>query len=328
MPQPSDLHVNTYLTSVSVAHAQDPSKFVADVVFPRVGSDKQSNYYATFPIGSFLRSGMKKRAPGSAAVELQYEVSKDQYICDVWNAAHLIDDQERANADDPFQEDSDTAVFLTNNELITRETEWGSAFFTTSKWTGGTTVAGAHADIVGGTDFTKWDDVTSDPVGDMATQCTSVENQTGFWPTDLTLTRFGWNALKNHPDILARIQGGATTGQIAIATKQAVAAIFEIERINVAAAVKNSADEGVADSIGYILGKHALLTYRPASAGMRIPSAGYTFFWKGLVGSDDGRRILKFREDTKHSDHIEIEATWGQKVVSAPLGVFFQNCVA
>lgn len=323
MPQPSDLHVNTYLTSVSVAFAQDPNKFVADIVFPRVPSDKQSNYYATFPIGSFLRTEMRQRAPGSAAAEATYTVSKDQYYCDVFNISHLIDDQERANADDPFQEDADTATFLTNQELIKRESDWATAFFATGKWTGGTV-----ADPAGGVDFTKWDDVSSDPIGDIATQCSSIEGQTGFWPTDLTVTRTVWNALKNHPDILARIAGGATTGQMAIATRQAVAAIFEIDRINLSAAVKNSGAEGATDSIAYIMGKHALLTYRPAQAGMRVPSAGYTFFWKGLVGSDDGRRILKYRVDEKHSDKVEIEATWGQKVVSSVLGVFFQNAVS
>ena len=324
MPQPSDLHVNQFLTSVSVAFAQDPSKFVADVVFPRVPSDKQSNYYATFPIGSFLRTNMAKRGPGSAAVEATYEVSKDQFYCDVFALAHLIDDQERANADDPFQEDNDTAVFLTQQELIKREVDWGNAFFTTGLWTG----SSSGSDLAGGTDFTKWDDVASDPIGDIALQCAAMEGKTGFWPTDLTITRPVWNALKNHPDILARVSGGATTGQVAMATRDLVAGIFEIDRINLAAAVQNSAQEGAADSIAYILGKHALLTYRPARAAMRVPSAGYTFFWRGLIGSDDGRRILKFREDTKHSDHVEIESSWGQKVVSQPLGVFFQNAVS
>lgn len=324
MPQPSDLHVNEYLTDVSVAFAQDPSKFVADIVFPRVPSDKQSDYYATFPIGSFLRTNMQRRAPGSGAAEATYEVSKDQFLCEVWNLAHKIDDQERANADDPFDEDADTAVFLTGQELIKREVEWGSSYFTTGKWTGSTTAT----DLAGSTDYTKWDDVTSDPIGDIATQSQSMESKTGFWPTDLTITRPVWTALKQHPDILARINGGSGPGNPAIITRGLVAELFEIERLNVAAAVQNSAAEGVTDSIGYILGKHALLTYRPARAAKRVPSAGYTFFWKGLVGSDDGRRMLKMRDDLKHSDHIEIESSWGHKVVSAPLGVFFQNAVA
>lgn len=324
MPQPSDVHVDELLTSVSVAFAQDPSKFIADVVFPRVGSDKQSNRYATFPIGSFTRAQMALRGPGSAAMQATYEISRDRFECEVWGLAHKIDDQERANTDDPYSENEATAQFLASNELITREREWATKFFTTGIWTGSST----STDLVGGTDFTKWDDISSDPIADVALQCEAMEGKTGFWPTDLTLTRPVWRALKNHPDIIARIGGGATTGNPAIVTRQLVAALFEIERINLSAAVMNSADEGVTDSIAYIMGKHALLTYRPASAANKVPSAGYTFFWKGLVGSDDGRRILNMRDDLAHSDHIEIEATWGHKVVSAPLGVFFQAAVA
>lgn len=325
MPQPTDVHVDKLLTDVSVAFAQDPNKFVADVVFPRVPSDKQSDKYATFPLDSFIRTGnMQKRAPGSGAAEANYEVSKDQFICEVWNLAHKIDDQERANEDDPFDADSDTSEFLTTQELITREVEWGNQFFTTGKWTGST----SGSDLTGTTDFVKWDDVTSDPVGDIATQSQSIESHTGYWPTDLTITRPVWTALKQHPDILSRINGGASVGNPAIITKELVAALFEIDRINIAAGVANTAQEGLAASTGYILGKHALLTYRPMRAGKRVPSAGYTFFWKGLVGSDDGRRVLKMRDDLKHSDHIEIEATWGHKIVSAALGVFFTSAVS
>ena len=92
MPQPSDVHVNGYLTSVSVAFLQDPAKFVADIVFPRIGSDKQSDYYPTFTIGSFTRTNMQRRAPGTAGAVATYELSKDPFYCETWNIGHLIDD--------------------------------------------------------------------------------------------------------------------------------------------------------------------------------------------------------------------------------------------
>lgn len=319
MPLPSDVHVNQYLTSVSVAFAQDASKFVADVVFPTVPVPKQSNFYATFPIGDFLRSNMQKRGPGSAAAEATYTVSKDQYFCDVWSLAKLIDDQEVANQDTPFDANRDTTVFLTQQELIKREEDWVTSYFATGIW---------GQDLVGGTDFTRWDDVASDPIGDIETACAVVEAKTGFWPTDLTISRPVWNALKNHPDVIARLNGGATPQNTATVTRMAFAGLVELERINLAAAVKNSGLEGAADSLGYIAGKHGLLTYRPASAGLLIPSAGYTFTWSGLEGAADGRRILKYRVDEKHSDKIEIETAWQHKTVSTPLGVFFSGAVS
>lgn len=324
MPQPSDVHVNALLSAVSVAFLQDQSKFIADIVFPRVQVAKQSDHYATYPRGDFLRSSMRRRASGTAAAEATYVVSKDQYYCDVWALARPIDEQETANQDDSYDARRDTTEFLTLNELITREVEWGAAFFTTGKWTGSSTAT----DLVGGTDFTQWNDVTSDPVGDLAVQCEAVEATTGFWPTDLTVTRPVWRALRNHPDILSRISGGSTSGSPALVTRELVATLFEIERVNVAAGVRNTAQEGATDAFGYILGKHALLTYRPATAGRLVPSAGYTFVWNGYIGMEEGRRVLEHEQPVRHSDLIEIEATWGHKVVSAPLGVFFSGAVA
>src|SRR5690606_21079802 len=101
---------------VSVAFTQDPNNYVADVVFPRVPSAKQSDYYATWPIEDLLRSNMQRRAPGTRAHQADYTVSKDSFFCDVWALAHYIDDQERANADEPFDEDRDATVFLTEQE--------------------------------------------------------------------------------------------------------------------------------------------------------------------------------------------------------------------
>lgn len=323
MPQPSDVHINTYDTSISVAFLQDNTKFVADVVFPRVAVQKKSNKYATFPRGDMLRSNMARRAPGTRSEVAHYTVSKDSYDCEVWSLAHPIDDMERANQDSPFDADRETIEFLTQQEMIKREEEWGTAFFTTGIWTGSTT----GTDLAGGTDFTKWNDATSDPVFDIKTQAQAVESLTGFLPTDLTITRPTWNALSLNPNVLARVDRGQTPGGPATVTRQAFAAMCELERINVAAAIKNSGQEGATDSFGYILGKHALLSFRPSNSGLRIPSAGYTFVWNGYIGMEEGRRIREWREEANHSDFKEIEAAWDQKVVSAPLGVFFQNAV-
>lgn len=321
MPQPSDVHVNTYLGSISVAFLQDATKFVADTVFPRVPVQKKSDKYATFPRGHFLRSNMQKRGPGAKAATATYEVSKDSYDCEVWALSHPIDDQERANQDAPFDADRETVEFLTLQELIKREEEWGSAFFTTSKWTGSSTAT----DLVAGTDYGAFDDAASDPIYDISYQMQYIESQTGFLPTDLTLTRPGWLALKSNPNVLSRVDRGQTPGQPAQVTRANFAALCELERVNVAAAIRNTGLEGASDSLGYILGKHALLTYRPPNAGLRIPSAGYTFVWNGLVGSAEGRHIRQWREEAAHSDWTEIEAAWDQKIVSAALGAFFAS---
>jgi len=76
--------------------------------------------------------------------------------------------------------------------------------------------------------------------------------------------------------------------------------------------------QNLSDVIG---GNNALLTYKPSSAGLMTPSAGYTFSWTGNVGSgNDGMRVKRFRMEHLASDRVEIEMSYDQKLVAADLG--------
>jgi hypothetical protein len=60
-----------------------------------------------------------------------------------------------------------------------------------------------------------------------------------------------------------------------------------------------------------------------------VPSAGYTFTWSGLLGSNVlGTRISRFRMEHLKSDRIEIEQAFDHKKVAADLGGFFLNAVS
>lgn len=321
LPTPGDQHVNSLLTQISVAFVNQPGAFVADLVFPRLGVEKQSDVFAVYNRGDLLRDEMQRRGPGAESAGGGYRTTTDSYRCDVWAFHKDVDDQTLANTDAPYNAFRDATIYVTEKEKIKREVEFVTNWFTTGVWTGST----SGSDLVAGSDFTAWDDVASDPVGLISDNCEAIEGATGRWPNTLTLNRKGWNALKNHPDIVDRIAGAAGPGSPAIATRQAVAAILELDRILVASSVKNSAQENVTASVGYIVGNHALLSYAPAVPSLMEPSAGYTFTWSGLTGSQEGRRIKRFRMEANAADRVEIEAAFDQKVVSALCGAFFSN---
>lgn len=324
LPTPGDVHVNSLLTDVSVAFMQDANKFVADRVFPRINVEKQSDKYATYSQADFMRDDMKRRAPGSETAGGRYRVSTDSYQCEVWGYHIDVDDQTVANADNPFNPMRDAAQVATMKEMLAREVQWASSYFTTSVWTGGLKASGSRGDLVAGTDFTAFDDVSSTPIETISDQMVEVEAITGYLPNKLVLTRRGFMALKNHPDIVDRIKhvsdGPVTTGMIA--------RLLDLEEIMIAAAVKNSAQEGLTGSYDYIMGNHALLLYTTPTPSLLQATAGYTFVWSGYTGAVDGRRVKSYRLEHLNSERIEIEATWDQKVVSSTLGVFFQNIVS
>lgn len=318
MPQPSasDLHVDGLLTQISVGYIQDDSNFAADRVFPRVAVNKQSDLYATYDRGDFFRDDFQIRGTASASAGIGYGTGTDNYLCQDW-ALHIdIDDRTVANADDPFAPMADAARILTQKELIKREVEFMSTYFATGVW---------GTDVVGGTGFTAWDDASSDVVADISTAQQTVQGNTGIMPGCLMLNTLGWNALRNHPDIVARISGGATPGGPAIAMQQQVAAVLGVDKIVVTHAVRNTAQEGLTDAFSRIGGNHALLCHVDPTPGLMRPTAGMTFVWNGYIGSAEGRRVKRWRIEDIEAERIEMQANWDQKVVASELGYFFSG---
>jgi hypothetical protein len=149
-------------------------------------------------------------------------------------------------------------------------------------------------------------------------------------PNVLAIGRQVYSALVNHPSILGRFNGGATTAQPSIASLNLLAQIFELDEVVVGEAIQNTAAEGDTAAHSFILGKKALLTYRPAAPGIMTPAAGYTFSWSGYLGGTNeyGFVIDTKRRDEEDTDVIRARAHYDHKLVSSSLGYFFDAIVA
>jgi hypothetical protein len=326
-PTRGDVHVNRPLTNISVAYVQEETNFVAAETFQVVPVVKQSDRYFSYDMGDFNRDEMKVRGPSTESAGGGYDLDNTpNYFCNVWAYHKDIDDDIRSNSDDPLDPDTDATEFVTNKALIRRERAFAASYFTAGVWgidqTG--VASGPSTD-----EFLQWNDAASTPVEDIRAQKTAIAASTGFMPNVLTLDQYTYDALVDHPDIVDRIKYGQTSPGPAVTNKQALAAILDLEAVLVSRAVYNSAEKGATDSQGFILGKGALLTYRPRRPGTMIPAAGYTFSWKGMYGANRiGLRIRQFRIERLKSDRVEIEMAFDQKVVVADLGCFFASAVA
>ena len=90
MPQPTlaSVHVDRPLTNLSIAFLQQPDKFVAQNVFPRVSVAKQSDLYFTFAREDFNRIVMQKRGLSSPSAGSGYALCTDSYFADLWSGSH------------------------------------------------------------------------------------------------------------------------------------------------------------------------------------------------------------------------------------------------
>jgi hypothetical protein len=205
---------------------------------------------------------------------------------------------------------------VTQRLLLRQEREWASTYFTTSVW---------GTDKTGGTDFTKWDDATSDPKDDIKAGKAAVLKATGRIPNTLVLGYDVFDALCDHPDFVDRIKY-TTPGNI---TPALLAQMLDVERVLVAKAIYATNVEGETAAYDFVHGKHALLCYVAPRPGLLVPSAGYIFAWKGVSGGLGANVAIKrFRMENLSADRIEGEIAFDDKVVAADLGYFFSSCVS
>jgi hypothetical protein len=333
-PSRSDVHVNVPLGNVSLAFMQEQDTFVAGEVFPLIPSDKRSNIYFTYDPGDFNRDEMQVRAPASESAGGSYEIDQATFLCTLRAFHKDVPDEVRDNQDDPLDQDAEATLYVTLKHLINREIRWATEYFTAgapgTTWTfdvDGATSATAAGSFdptdADNNDKLFWNLPASTPIEDIRQGKRFVQEETGFRPNQLTLARTVYDTLLDHPDIVGRIDRGQTVST-AIVNREALAALFELDRINVMDSIKNTAEKGATNDHNFIAGKHGLLSYRPPVPGRMTPSAGYTFTWTGHLGAtEDGSRILRFRRKALKADRVEIESCDDLKLVSADLGYFF-----
>lgn len=338
MPQPTiqDVHVNVPLTNISLLARQDDEDFVADRVFQTLPVNNRSDVYYTYNKGDFIRNQMAKRGPGTESAGAGYRIdATPSYLCDVWSLHKDIPYQVRANADSMLNQDMEAAMFLSDQARLNRELTWASTFFAGSIWS--TELAGVASAPVVGTSVLLWDDAASTPIEDVRYMKRLVQLASLKRPNILTLSRPVFDVLCDHPQFIDRVKGGATTDRPARVIKNLMAALFEVDEVNVMDGIQNTAAEDPASTpttptdytFQFVGGKHALLTYRPPAPGLMTPAAGYTFAWTGFLGASAiATRIKSFEMPWLESTRFEIDNAYVQKVIGKDLGGFFNGVIS
>jgi len=323
MPSPSDVHVNSALTNLSVNWGQDVNNFVAHQIFPVVKSGKQSDRYFVWSKEDVLRYYSRLVGDKGAAPIRDEDLDTALFSCDVRKVKDYIGEQEAANADEALDLQMTKTQIVTEDLMIGKEVNWAAENFVTGVWT--TERAGVASGATG-TQFLRFDVSGSDPIGVMRNIMRSVATLNGGRkPNVCACGAAVWDALADHADLLDRIKHT----EKGIVTEDLVAATLGLKKFIVAEAVRNTAVSGATASYSNILGKNLLLAYVPDAPAKNVPSAGYTFVWNGLTGAGGmGQRIKKWHDDDRSADAIEGEMAYDHKIVSADCGGFLLDAVS
>lgn len=321
-PSPGDVFVSRPLTDVSLAYWQDDDSFIADRVFLPIPSQLSAGSLWEWDRTYFMRNEMDVRAPNAESAGAGMKLNSIAFATPVYALHHDIEEQRSANELDPISSDDAAVLLLTQQSKQFREIQIATIAFGTGIWTGQTDQTGV-ASAPAANQFIQWDASGSDPIKNVATWQTAVKIATGVRPNVLAIGRQVWDALKTNAAILDRIKYSSGNNNPAIVTRQAVAAIMELDEILISDVTKVTSNEGQTGAFGYVIGKVALLYYRPRVAAKNMPSAGYTVNWTGYMGAtQNGSRVKRFYIPEKSTWRVETEQAFVQKVTSAALGAF------
>ncbi len=327
MPQPTQgaVHIDAALSMIATAYLQKADSYIADVVFPPVPVQHQSDKYFRYRKGDFFRDEAQQRADATESAGTGYNLDTDSYLAAVYALHQDIGEQMRRNADPAVEPEIGATRMLMQKMLIKKDRIFVTKYFTTGLWAN--EVAGA-ANGNGTTTRTYWNnDADGDPFTDISDAQTVVLENTGMEPNVLVLGYKVYKALKKHPLVIDRIKytSPAYAGKI---TPQLLAEAFDVEKVVVSKAVYNSAAEGAADSFSFVTGNHALLAYAAPAPGLMVPSAGYVFPWAGFTGLNNmGVRVSNIPVPLRGlgTVRIETEMSFDMKLVGSDLGFFFYN---
>lgn len=301
-----DVVIDPALSNVSIKFTNDT--FIADQVFPVMPVVKQTGKYYVYDKAN-LRIDRTERAAGSGANEVDFGLSTASFSCDDHALKGFVADEIQDQAEAALNPLVDETEMITEKLLLDRENNLATILTDTAQVTQNTTLSGTS----------QWSDYSnSSPVTDIRTARTTIHAASFKKPNTLILGKQVFDALCDHPEIIERVKYSA----LGVITAELLARVFQLEKILVGEAGKNTAVEGQTDSLSYVWGKHAVVCYIAPRVGLKTLTLGITFTYKT-------RMVKRWRDEDREGTYVRVgQDNYVQKVVAVAAGYLIKNAVA
>lgn len=319
------------LTNMSTAYYQDMNNRPAKTLFPIVPVQLSTASYYEFSKEDLLRDDVQKKPQYGTVAPFIVSHTTGVYECDVYQAKTAIDliedtDYSRTNAPGSIRAQNSKARVLAEKMAIHQDNDFGRAYFRSGVWS--TELSGVDNTSPTSKQFIKFSNDNSDPIKFFRAQATAMKKQTGRKPNKLGLGANTYDALSNHPAILERIDGAASTQNPAMVSETVLATLLGFEKVVVFDAIQNKAGVAADADMDFICDPNAaLMVYAPSAAAIDIPSAGYIFTWDMLGNGQFLPIIMDQGPFGTFTDEILGMMAYDMKKVADDLGVFLKDCV-
>lgn len=304
MPYMVDLHVDQLLTDISFAQTND--MLVGDDVLTPKNVDKRSDLYAIYGTESFKRYDDTRR-PGTDAIQVRQTVSRGNFLAEEHAEKDIVPDADKAEADDPYDPEIDTTVFLTDLQQNQREFKQLAVISDPTQVTQNATLSGTA----------QWSDyVNSVPLTNLRTARSAVRAGVHKEATDILFSYDASLVLADHPSIKDLIKFTDETNISSAGLPNTLRGLT----VHISGADVDNAAVGVAaPSFAPAFSKAALVYFRNPNLGKKTITFGLTFEAPDQTTGTRGISVRKWIDEGKKGTWVEVADTYVPKII-APLG--------
>jgi len=285
-----------------------PEGFIADMLFPTVNVQKQSNVYTVFSRADRLRRDRTDRAPGNEARLITEDVSSATYYAKNYalKAAVTIEDKENADPVIVTGLLNGKAQTLLDKLALDWEMRVSSQVTSTSNVGSSSAVSSA------------WDGAGA-PLTDLQAAIDNVRYSNGILAAGLTVCMGdeAWTSFRRDSTVRNLIFGTNNGG--GYPSEAQAANLLGVKRVLVAGAFVNTGEEGLTESLSTVWKDNVLVYYAPDSPSIDRPSFGYNFRWAapGLPNMQVERHPYSSR---RKAEEIEVGYYQDEKLTGASYG--------
>ncbi len=317
MPQASSLYQSPLLSQIAVDFKN--RAYIADQILTPVQVPKMLGQYLVWDPGVTFKLPKTAMAQYAQANMLELAATKDSFQLVTHALQAVIDELERDQAPEAQIEAMKVAK-LQNALLLQREIDVAAQLCSTSVITQTSDLSGSN----------MWSSSASNPITAIQTAAATLPTR----PNVFLAGRDVINRLRTHPVILSAIQYTERGG---LAPMNALADVFEVDKILVGDAFKDTAADGLSASKSLIWqesggGGMALLAYvdpSPPSPIMDQPTLGYI---PTLGGGAPTTRIYKHVDQNAGTGagvtRIKAETAYGVLVSAPTMGYLWTSVLS
>ena len=299
--------VDPALSNVSIKYTN--SQFIADILLPTLPVKLQTGKYFIYD-KSNLRIDKTNRAAGSPSNQVEFSMSfSGVFACDDHALKGFVADEVQDQAEaivDPLVDETEN---ITEKLMLDREATAALLLQDTANLTQNITLSGTS----------RWDDYNnSDPVGDIRPARTIIHQNTFKKANVIAMSKLVFEMLAEHPVFIERIK----FSQLGVVTEELMARVLKVDKIVIGEAGYNAANEGQADSLAYVWGKHCIVAYVAPSVGPKTLTLGLTFTYKK-------RTVKRWRDEDAEGTYVRVGSdNYVQKIVAAPCGYLLKTVIS